>query len=250
MNYCLKCGTTNDSCSDLAPCRVCGALSFSCQSPPRPAAIPWESAGRTGVFNALGAMLSDAFVRPVAYSMNVSKSRDTFMALLYGLVMGSIGILFSALWQSLLPSLAALNWPEFTIPASAATISRHWLIAAPLTILAEMLLTTLYCHSMLWFTRSNKPSFPATFRVISYAQAGQAMQIIPGIGALFSIIWFFLLSVRGLASLHKISVVRVIIALALPLAFFIGILILMALFNAGIQALTSGIIQELLREIR
>ena len=73
--------------------------------------------------------------------------------------------------------------------------------------------------------RGGQNGFEATFRVVSYSQATQALGLIPFIGGWIGGIWQLIVQIIGLREIHEISYFRVVIAFLIPVVSFFLLII-------------------------
>jgi hypothetical protein len=85
--------------------------------------------------------------------------------------------------------------------------------------------------------RGGENGFEATFRVVSYSQATQIWGVIPFLGGFIGGLWIIIVQIIGLREIHETSYLRVILALLIPIALILllvmAIVIPLIVFGLG-----------------
>ena len=236
MIVCPTCHSPVMSPENAKFCAVCNHPFLIEEGPRRtPHIIPWENLEGMGIARALVSTLRKCLLDPQVFFHELSFSRNTLKALLYALILGSIGSVFSFIWTYLLigPLLDFLPWMD-DYPVNSA-ISAAALIFTPFFVTAKVSFAALYFHGLLYLTRSNKQKAAATFRIVCYSQSAAIFDLIPVFGSVISPLWSLYLLAVGFNKVHDISIFKAFIIILLPLIFLLGaIIVLGLLFGAGI----------------
>ena len=252
---CPKCGSPANSSETVSFCPVCNFPLLSAKNQKQPTAaasegIPWEQVQSRGVTRAVLETLHESILKPGIFFQRVALSRNSFMAILYGLVIGSVGSLFNFLWTYFLitPLLAFIPWLEQYTGSNTASITG--LMFTPIIVFLKIALTALYFHTLLFITRSNAQNSRATLRIVCYAQSAAILSCIPLAGSVIAPLWELYLMAIGFHKVHKISITRAVVIILLPLIVVgVGLILLIAgIFGAGM--LFQDTFKDLLNLIR
>ena len=246
---CAKCGTESHFESNNF-CANCGALLSSVSDDNQSHGTPglsWESPFFSEApFSALYTTLIALLQHPrQTLSEIADKPHRSRKALLYAMIVGSIGMTASWGWTTLLAkSLSDLPLNEMLIDKSLS--SPVTLIFSPFLLLFQLLFLTLYTGVLLKLFHSRKVSFRRTLRMICYAETPMVLQVIPVFGMIIaSILWIYSF-LTGIHYLYHISRIKLVFLLMLPVLLFLvlGIVIIVAALAGGIFS-GSGILQQL-----
>jgi hypothetical protein len=243
MPVCPKCGTAISSpSSDF--CTLCGhPLPSSGQQIPSAffnPAIPWESVETLGIIRALSATLRECLFSPSLFFAKVSHSHNTGMAFVYALILGSAGSIVGFLWAYLFLSWLPDSVPWFAGFSDSASTSGASLILMPLLIAAQIVFAAVYFQILLTLTGSKKQGIKSTFRVVCYAESATILNLIPLVGSFVSVALSLYLLAVGISSVHRMSTIKALVIILLPLLILgiIGILTLAVIIGFG--ALFNG----------
>ena len=234
MIQCPYCGATRVHSSASLLCEFCGkAVSNNTTesvSTSVPVGIPWEHTEHMNIFKALLITIKECLIKPFQFFAKITESSSLFHALLFGLVAGSIGVLFDVMWQKSF----ADSWEFLSIQGidhDFSTTSTNTLLFSPLILLMHIFLLSLYVHGLLVITKAKHTTFRSTVIAISYIQSASVLSIIPSLGNAISPVWAFIILIIGISSVHKISKTRTFITLILPF-LFIGLFTTFILIGA------------------
>jgi hypothetical protein len=205
--------------------------------------LPWETEGEGDTpLKALAVTFINSFSKHDRFFSAAAHSKPLIPALIYGLLMGSIGTLATVLWEHLSPfSISSMLSGTASLAEYAhSSVSPAALIATPLILLCQFFFMTLYSHVMLVLTRSSNVPFRSTFKIICYVQGASLLQLIPFVGVFFSFLAGLYLLVAGVHVGHSISKTRAFLVLVLPLALFILLLAAITLFVLAGIVLSKG----------
>ncbi len=215
MIQCPHCGASRVHASADSRCEVCGAAISSIPQPDGSAAIPWEQNGNMNLFKALFTTVGECLTHPFRFFGKINAASSLYHALLFGLVTGSIGILFDVMWQkSMANAWEALLFEG--MESGLSNISINKLLFAPFILVMHIFLLSLYVHGLLILTKAKHTTFRSTVILISYIQSASIMSILPGLGNVIAPIWAFVILIIGINCIHKTAKLRTVITLLLP----------------------------------
>lgn len=235
--WCGKCGLETMEISAGSTCPACGSFvrtggtgSHSFDAP-----VPWESeaAGRRPLM-ALALTLVRSFSSPGRFFTAAAANRPLLPAFIYGLVLGSVGMVGPLFWKSFFSfSFLSIFSGSNPLYMTESSSSAAQLMATPLYVLLQLLFFSVCMHAALVVTRSRKQGPGATFKVICYAQGALLFQAVPIIGGLLSFFAWLYLAVAGIRAVNCLSRTRVFFIFVMPLLIigltFAGLLALCAL---------------------
>jgi hypothetical protein len=162
--------------------------------------------------------------------------------LLYAIVVGWIGIGIAVVWNTLFQGM----WIPFMggkeEAALAAGFTAAWavglVILAPILVIIGVFVGAAILHLMLMIVGGANSGFEATVRVVCYAQTAQLAGIVPFCGGLISMVWAVILYIFGLATAHRTTQGKAVLAVVLPVVLccaFAAALVFMGVL-AGVAA--------------
>ena len=191
-----------------------------------------EPAVHGGWLNAAVATWKKSVFDPGPFFNRLVTGPDTGGALGYAVAILAIGGVFAGTMNLLQGVLQRNQLAEFqqqlaNLPAEWRDAFQwiiHFIQPSPLAILwtpvvsiIAFFVNALLLHLALMIVGGNKSGFPATLRALGFAQGPQIFNVIPLCGGMAAGIWTLVLSVMGLAGVHRIGIGRVIGAYALLL---------------------------------
>ncbi len=223
---CIRCKSVLHTSQDR--CTVCGSLAYPQVSQLSPdhtfSQMPWEKASQIGILKAFWQTIRSSLFHPKTFFKHIRRSEDTTQALLFALMIGSLGILINTMWTSLAITSVSQSFGSILSPGDSAGISG--LLYYPLFEICQLTLLTGYCHLMLRLTGSKDIKFSGSFRVVCYAQSAIVLSIIPLIGGyILSPILMVYLCAQGLHHAHGVSRTKALLIQIIPI-IIIGILFL------------------------
>ena len=146
--------------------------------------------------------------------------------LLYAVIVGWIGTAFAVIWNMLFQGM----WIPFMNSGDEAAVlagfTAAWGIAvlflAPIFVVIGVFIGAAILHLMLMIVGGANKGFEATVRVICYALTAQLAGIIPFCGGIVSLVWSIILYVIGLATAHKTTQGKALLAVLLPVVLCCG----------------------------
>ena len=159
--------------------------------------------------------------------------------LVFGIIVGWIGVLASTFWNLLLRGWvqSLLPFPTERWAEASATFRIIGAMSAPIYIPLGLLIGSAVQHLFLFLVGGAKRGFVATFRVQCYASAPLVLGIVPGCGSVVAVLWGLVLAIIGLSAAHGIGTGKAASAVLLPLLLCCGCAsICFALFGAAIMS--------------
>ncbi len=162
----------------------------------------------------------------------------------FALLVGTIGVLSSLLWQLILEG----NFSE-TMPAVAFSKQIGNFINDPRVVIGIFMLSPFLVAlgqfflsiCLLWAVRltgQEKNTFESVFRVVAYSQAPAVICLIPWGGAFIAAVWHLIVLIIGISKKFDSSIFKAIFIFFLAIVFQ-GFLIFLFLLLAGILGLWS-----------
>ncbi|MFC1657710.1 YIP1 family protein [Candidatus Moduliflexota bacterium] len=185
---------------------------------PEPKSCPWEERERLGTFAALGETLQKSLFSPSAFFASLPPSGKMGAALLYAIIVGTIGAAAALLWQRVAgsPNLWVYSDLDIEIPHVEGYVWYVALAAMPLIIVISTLFRSAVLHISLLVLGGANESYSATLKTVCYAYSANAFNAFPLCGSVIAWFWRVVLIVTGLAEVHRISTGRAFIAWLLP----------------------------------
>ncbi len=147
-------------------------------------------------------------------------------ALIFGIITGSIGSMFSLFWKIILLKDSFSSWLSRFV--SLDSINACILISffiTPLLVFLSVLIYSFFIHIFLYIFGAGKKGFMATLYVVCYSQAVEVFSFVPMLGGIIASIWRIYLQIIGLKHLHDTSYKRIIISFLAPFVIFTAFLI-------------------------
>jgi hypothetical protein len=187
---------------------------------------PWEKRSEIGLWQGIVQTSKAVLFSPDKFFGKLSPRNGMKEPLAFGLLLGSIGTMFGFFWQFLIMSGSLLSSGIAGLGQIAASlIFLAIIVISPLFVLISILFTSAILHGLLLLVRAGNSGFQGTFRVVSYAQAAQIFGVIPLIGGLIGSIWLLIVQMVGLREIHQTSYLRLFMALLIPLALILLVIV-------------------------
>ena len=195
--------------------------------PGGPPPLPWEDRQRLGFLNALVETIKLLVTAPGEAYRRAKEKGDLLSPLLFAVIVGwamaIIGQLwslaFKSTWITLLP--AELRHQIGPMLATSAIGFVMTVILAPILIVVGLFIWSGIVHLCLMMvggTNNSTAGFEGTFRAASYAQVASLAQVVPVAGGIIGMVWGIVLQVIGLATVHKTSQGKALMAVLIPIA--------------------------------
>lgn len=249
--FCPRCGTRINSCAQTCSCPVCGEtlinqiVAITPRSLPSHELTAWESPqSRTNPVFALVDSLWESFSRPNRFFKKAANNSTIVPPLLYALVTGSIGMIAAFLWSQLIQNQFS-DLLSQSISFDIDTFSPGSLIATPVFITIQIVISSAIIHFLLWLFRYNKTPFSGTFRLVCYSEGAMVLQVFPVIGSLFSCIFWIFFILTGIHHTHKISIARAIMIFIIPLFAFAFLFVIAIIVGITAGLIGSGLLNDI-----
>jgi len=208
--------------------------------------FPWDLRGPLGIFRAWWETLKFSLRWPDDFFARMSISGGYQSPLLYAVICNLLVLLISLIWVIpilfFFPALvffitAKLNVTGFTILLMALGL----LLAVVTLPLLLALMTFIGAAIMHLFVvlLGGRGGYQATFRVACFANSGQVLQVVPYLGPLAAIAFWFALVFFGYRHAHRLEPAPAIVAMVLPLVMVIGAVM------AAVIAVIIGVVGSL-----
>lgn len=247
MIQCSQCGHSTLALSSAGTCEICGNLLSNRHSTGR-TSLPWEQIGSTNLVIALIDTIKESMGAPSRFFKHIGKQSSLFHALLFGLIAGSISVLFDFIWHNSLSDFfqtLALENLGSELNALSNTPNSA-LLFTPLIILGGLFGISIYVHLLLKLTRGSHNTFRSTLITVSYTQSVSVLSIIPLLGNVIAPIWAFIILIIGISVVHSISKTRVLITLSLPIIFLCLLVVFILITAMGSTILLSTFLKDFL----
>lgn len=231
------------------PERFCPSCGGDLQAVPPPAGgpaagVPWENRDQIGFMTALVETTRAVLVSPGELFRGMPVGGGIGGALGYGMIVGYLGIIVTAVYQLMLRSLGAgfgsfggfegrggpLEHLAPLLVGGAGFVVQ--LVLGPLLLLVGIFVATAIIHVLLMIFGDAQRGFEATLKVVCYSEATAILQIIPICGGLFGGLYWIVVAIIGLSEAHGTSKGTAAAAVLLPIVLVccccIGGIVLMA----------------------
>lgn len=198
-----------------------------------------------GFFPALLQTWVGACFRPKEFFDSVGNSQDLSPALLFGVLVGWVGIFVSSLWSLVFqaPFLPMMRQEEMaaqllgTVGSLLCVGLFGWLF-----VLLGIFINGLIIHLFLLIFGGANQGLTTTLRVISYAYAPQIFAAVPFVGSCIAGIWMLVLEIIGLAAAHRTDTWRAVLAVIVPIVLCACAVVLF--YGVVFAALFAGMQQK------
>ena len=171
---------------------------------------PWEDMGNLGVITAFFRTIKEVLFSPTLFFQKMPVGKGIQNPLLYGVIIGFLGGLFTLLWQYTFSSIFGRINIFFTSYILIYAFFLPLLIAIGLFIVSGIL------HLSLMVVGGGRKGFEATFRVVAYTNSTGVFSIVPLLGGFIAGIYNIVLWIIGLRESHRISTGKATLAVFLP----------------------------------
>ena len=209
--------------------------------PSSPPPIPWEQPG-VDVFSAFFLTIGLLLSSPRQAFARVSPTGGLGRPFAFGMIVALLGVWGDTFWRLVLPDW----WKDF-LPTHgdrfepSTVMEVAFGLAAPLWVPVLIVVAAALQHLFLFLVGGARNGFKATLRALCYSWAPSPLALIPICGQLVGTVWGVVLSIVGLAVLHRISYGKAALGVFLPLLLCCGcIAIAIALFGAAIFSAMQG----------
>jgi len=248
--FCPHCG--NEIGEGHAFCQHCGMKLEQTGIPPSPTGgrerTPWEDREKEGFFGGLFKTLHQVLFKPGQFFKRMPVTGGLSSPLLFALITGMVGLMFSYTWQMMLegtiqgylpPEMQASRYQMFEGPNLIALA-----LLSPFALIMLLYLNAGFTHLLLMMVKGARAGFEATFRVVSYCFSPILFQAIPICGGLIWFFWTLVISIIGLRDAHDISGGKAAFAVLFPLFLCCGVAVLLVLLFMGALAASFGMMPQ------
>jgi predicted Zn finger-like uncharacterized protein len=192
---------------------------------------PWEQRAHRGLWEGVTRTIRGVLFSPKRTFSSMPVTGGWREPLAFGLLIGSIGSMFSFFWEFMALSMGLLKplWGVST-SISSPLVFLVLIFISPLFVTVHLLISSVMIHALLLLVRGGKNGYEATFRVVAYSQATRAWGVIPVLGDAIGWIWRSVVYIIGLKEAQETSYARVILAFSLPLALLVVLISALLLF--------------------
>ncbi len=242
--FCPHCG--KEIPGDQAFCQYCGTGVTA----PAPGAggrekVPWEDRGTQGTFGGMIKTLKESLFNPSGFFKKMAVTGGLADPILYALIVGMIGIMFSYLWQILFQGTM-----QSFLPAEMKTMPGYKIfhtlglavvaVVMPFVIILGLFISSGILHLFLMLVKGTKAGFEATFRVVSYSYSTNILNVIPFCGGVIASVWSIVLIIIGLKEAHETSGGKAAFAVLFPFLLCCGLVVAVVLLMMGVIAASIG----------
>jgi hypothetical protein len=233
--FCPHCGAR---LAELAP--VAGAREKT----------PWEDREARGFFGGLFTTVSNTLFRPSEFFRKMPVTGGLTDPLLYALIVGMIGLMFSYFWQILLQGAIE----DTMFPGMKAIAGQHMLRGIGMAVLAFfspflVILWLFICsgvlHLFLMMVKGARSGFEATFRVVAYGSSTNLFLIIPFCGSIFAGVWAIVITIIGLREAHETTGGKAAVAVFFPIVVCCGLILAAIALFVGFAAVSLGTLMQM-----
>ncbi|MFH1122693.1 MAG: YIP1 family protein [Pseudomonadota bacterium] len=191
---------------------------------------PWENRSESGLLKGMTLTLKSVVFSPKRFFRTTTYEGGIREPMAFGLLAGSIGMMLVIFWQFLQGGAELFSGGAGPLGGFGTVFVFLGAMAlCPLLVAMTLFVASAIVHLLLLAVRGGSNGFEATFRVISYSQAAQIWGLVPFVGGLIGGLWLVVVQIIGLREIHRISYLKIIFALLIPLALIlllvVGILI-------------------------
>ena len=213
--------------------------------PPPPAIIPWEDPTRPWP-GALVDTVRLMITSPRGAFERVPVRGDVLKPVIFALLLGWVGLFFTALWELTLGNAVRSMMPAAAGAGPEAGAMRFFYLAmiplGPLYVALGLLLSSAILHVSLLLVGGAKNGYVATLRALCYTQSASIALVLPFCGSLLGSIGILVLEVIGLSVLHRITIGKAVLAVLIPVAFCCAcVAVCFAMFGAAMMAGLKGL---------
>jgi len=206
-------------------------------TPTTPQPAPFEDTENYSFLGGMFETLKQTVINPVNFFRSLDPNLPVGRALLYLVILGSVGYFFGMLWallQNLLmvQSMSAFSqfqgggqlgqMNQFSDPAFLRNFYLVLFLGSPilgpLFAVAGAFVNTAIFHLFLMIYKGNKYDFWATMRMYCYSGGVGIVQVIPFVGGMVAGVWMLVLYVIGLKEMHDTTYGKSVGAILTPLA--------------------------------
>jgi len=200
--------------------------------------LPWDRRQELGFFPAFFETLKLVLLNPSEAFTRMKPEGGLGEPLIYGLVGGSIGLLFYLLFSIFMSSFGIMSDRNAFAGLFGLGIGTVFgVVLMPVFLVVGLFLWSAILHLCLMLVGGAQRSFETTFRVVCFSTGSTyPLMIVPVCGGLISGVWCIVAECIGLTKAHPTSTGRALLAIFLPLIVCCGggfvLAIMFGLFGA------------------
>jgi hypothetical protein len=211
---------------------------------------PWEDREARGFFSGLFTTVRDTLFRPSEFFRKMPVTGGLTDPLLYALIVGMIGLMFSYFWQVLLQGAIQ----DAVLPGMKTVAGQHLLrgigmaalaFFSPFLIILWLFVWSGFLHLFLMMVKGARSGFEATFRVAAYGASTNLFLIIPFCGSIFAGIWAIVITIIGLREAHETTGGKAAFAVFFPLVVCCGLILAAIALFVGFAAVSFGTLMQM-----
>jgi hypothetical protein len=187
---------------------------------------PWESG--EGFVGAFFKTTQEVLFSPTKFFKKAASGKGYWSPFIFAMISGIIGCGIALLWQWLF--FTGFVPPQVFSTTTYSVLLTFAVISIPFTIALSIFIGSGVTHLCLMIVGGNQKGFEATFRAVCYSYSASLFYIVPIIGSLVGVIYFFILAILGVREGHEISTGKAVLAVLLPFIVVTGLGILLAIF--------------------
>jgi hypothetical protein len=210
---------------------------------------PWEDREARGFFSGLFKTLNETLFRPSEFFKKMSVTGGLTDPLLYALIIGMVGLMFSYFWQialksamqGMLPGMQAAGQSLFFQGIGITILA----FLSPFLVILGLFISAGILHVFLMMVKGAKHGFEATFRVVAYGYSANILLVIPFCGGLLAGVWAIILYIIGLREAHETTGGKAAIAVFLPVVVCCGLIMIAITLLMGAVAASLGTMMQM-----
>lgn len=211
--------------------------------PPAGGGPPWERRQQIGFASALVETTQQVLTRPSDFFRSMPVTGGIGGPLLYGVIVGYVGVVASALYSFVLQSTIGSSWSfgrsselDRIMPMLSTGMGLvGQILFGPIFVAVWIFVVSAVVHVCLLLLGGATNAFEGTFRVIAYSAAAMVIRIVPVCGELVALVYYVILAIIGVSAAHRISGLKAAAAVLLPFV------LLCCCCAAGILAAAGGL---------
>jgi hypothetical protein len=191
---------------------------------------PWERRSELGIWQGVYQTFKRVLFSPEKLFRTMIHEEGLKEPLAYGLLLGSIGVMLDVFWQFLMIGEGVTsNLPSIIGQINLGFLFMAVMIMTPFYILINMFVVSGILHLCLVIVGAARNGFEGTFRIVAFSQSIKILGLVPIVGGLIGWVWQFIVQVIGLREMHETSYLRTIMAMLLPMAFMLIIILVVVM---------------------
>jgi hypothetical protein len=211
-----------------------------------PSVIPWEDRG-LDFFDGLVATVKLLTMNPSEAFRRMPTTGGIGRPLFYAIAIGWVSIAVAVFWNLLfqgmwLPFMESMEDVAGMGAMYGMTVGWGLLmvVLAPLFVIIGVFIAAAVLHLMLLILGGAEGGFEATVRVVCYTQTAQLAGLIPLCGGFITLVWTVVLYVIGLATAHRTSQGKALVAILLPVVLCCAFAVFFTLVVGGLAGLAAS----------